>query len=83
MNDPTSFSSFSVNDILNYVKPVHLEVVVTLVFLFALIFSIIILFHLNKYKDYSPITILVKSFYLLGIIVLVLLAFICVNIYSL
>lgn len=80
MNNPVAFS---INDILDYIQPIHLEVFVTFVFLFALVFSIIILFHLNKYKDYSPITILIKIAYLLGIIILFLLAFTCVNIYSL
>jgi len=80
MNNPIAFS---ISNLLNYIQPVYLEVILTLVFIFVLIFSIIILFHLNKYRDYNPVTILVEILYLLGIIIFFSLSFICVNLYSL
>jgi hypothetical protein len=66
--------TFSINDILNYVKPAYLEVTITIVFFIALGFSIVILFHLNKYKDSNPMISIIKILYLLGIIALFLVA---------
>lgn len=73
----------SINSILSYIRPIHLEVFITIIFFIVFIFSIIILFHLNKYRDYNPITIFIEILYLLGIIILFSTAFVCVNIYSL
>jgi len=73
---------FSVNDMLNYVKPVYLESIFALVFIIVLVISLAILYHLNKYREHNPVTIIVELVYLFGIISLFFLAFSCVVLYS-
>jgi uncharacterized membrane protein len=66
----------SVESILSRIPPFYYGVSFIVVFVIALIASITILFHLNKYREYNPATIKAQLVYVVGIIILFIFAFI-------
>ncbi len=74
--------TFSINDILNYVQTPHLAILFLLVFVLTVIFSVAVLWHLNKYKDHSPLTILAELIFVIGIVIFISLAFTFLMLFS-
>ena len=73
---------FTLNDLLNYIKPVHLVLVVLIVLLLAIWFSSAVVFHLNTYREYREKTVFAERTYLSGVTVLFSLAFIFLILFS-
>lgn len=59
----------------NKVTPNILVVVFILAVCFGIIASVVILYHLNKYQKYSPATVLAQVIYVIGLLVLLVIAF--------
>jgi hypothetical protein len=74
---------FSPDYVISYVRPLYLWIFFLAVLVIVFIFSKIIIFHLNKYKEYSPLTNLAQKIFNLGMIILYILAVICVILYTL
>jgi len=74
---------FSASSIIDYIRPAYLWLFFLIVLVIVFIFTKIILFHLNKYKDYSPLTDLAQRVFRMGMMILYILAAIFLILFSL
>jgi len=65
---------FSINNILDFIKPQYVVIFFFLVLFIVIIFISIILFHFKTYREYNPFTIKARSVFLFGLILLFILA---------
>lgn len=70
-----------IHNILGSIKPAHLLIVFLLAFIFAIIMTFVLLYHFNKYREYSPKMTSAKNLYLSGLIILSVLAIIFLTLF--
>jgi hypothetical protein len=74
--------NFSLNNLIDLIEPGHVSLVFMIFSIMAVLLSIAILFHFNKYRHHSLWTIIAELIYLVGIILLFGLAFIFLVLFS-
>jgi hypothetical protein len=74
---------FTPSLVISYIRPAYLWLFFLVVLIIVFIFTKIILFHLNKYNEYSPLTNLAQKVFKIGMIILYLLAVFSLILYTL
>lgn len=74
--------NISLGSLLDKVKPLHLGLLFVMAASVSILVSIAVLYHFNKYRNYSPVTILAEIIYVLGIVLLFVIALVYLVLFS-